>query len=155
MANITSDRDTKIKAGDSLFHLPVAAGVKIFKGGIVGLNAAGFVVPVSGTGIKAPARAEEDLDNTAGTDGLSLIKVWRGVVGLDIGAGITQATVGTMVYLSDDHTVTATGTGNHPAGILLELTDGQAWVDLKSAAAGSTAFAALADHEDRLAALEA
>jgi predicted RecA/RadA family phage recombinase len=137
MANLTSDRNTETKLGDSVFSFPVAAATKLYAGGIAGLDAAGYLVPATGAGIKIPALVEETVDNSGGSAGAAYARVRRGVVGLDPGTGVNQAAVGTMVYFSDDHTVTATADGNSPAGILLELSEGQAWVDLKTAAPGS------------------
>ena len=138
MANVASDRNTKIRAGNDFFqHLPVAAGIKLFAGGIAGVNAAGYLAPASGAGIKIPCVVERYVDNVGGAAGDKLARVRRCVAGLDIGAGITQAVVGSMVYFSDDHTVKAADTNASPAGILLELSEGQAWVDLNTAAPGS------------------
>jgi hypothetical protein len=79
---------------------------------------------------------EEACDNSAGPDGGALVRVYRGIVGLDIGTGIDQSSLGDLVYFEDDHTVTTTADGSL-AGILLDIFDGQAWVDLYSAAACS------------------
>jgi hypothetical protein len=137
MPNITFDRDTRRRISDEEFHYPVAANIKLFAGGIAGLSSAGYLVPASGAGIKSPGVVMDHVDNTGGIAGAVRARVWRGVAGLEIGTGVDQAAVGTMVYFSDDHTVTTSAEGNSPAGILLDISDGQAWVDLKTAAPGS------------------
>jgi hypothetical protein len=112
----------------------MAAGVKLFVGAIAALNPAGYLAPITGAGMRLPCLVEEAVDNTGGPDGGALVRVHRGVVGLDLGDGIDQSALGTLVYFEDDHTVTTTADGS-PAGILLDISDGQAWVDLYSAAA--------------------
>ena len=134
MANITDDRNTYYRGQYTSYDLPVAASTKIYAGGVVGLNAAGYAVPASGAGIKLPARAGKTVDNLAGGNGAATVPVIRGEVGLDAGAGITQAAVGTVVYFADDHTVTNVAAGNSPAGLLMEISEGVAWVDLRPAA---------------------
>jgi hypothetical protein len=120
-----------------LFELPVAAGAKLLRGTIAAVNAAGYLVPASGPDLKIPGRVEETADNTAGAAGAIRARIRRGVVGLDIGAGIVIAALGTMVYFADNHTATAVATNNSPAGLLVDISDGQAWVDLNTATPGS------------------
>jgi hypothetical protein len=133
MGNLIFDRDTKVKAGNLQFHLPVAAGEKLFVGGIAALNQDGYMVPASGPDLKMPARVEKFVDNSGGADGDQTVMLYRGVVALDVGEGVDQTVIGKPVYFADDHTVKADGDGSSPAGILLELSEGQAWVDLATA----------------------
>ncbi|MDR1656138.1 MAG: hypothetical protein LBT47_01095 [Deltaproteobacteria bacterium] len=132
-----SDIDTKIRAGNVLFSLPIAANTKLEAGTIAAVNAAGYLVPAVGAGLKIPGRVEETVDNTGGTAGEAYALIRRSVVGLAIGVGINQAAVGTMVYFADNHTVKAAATTASPAGILLEISEGLAWVDLQTATPGS------------------
>lgn len=133
MAMLTKDRDTKIRAGRDYAH-PVAAGARIHGGAVICLNAAGFAVPASAApGLKSPLLAQHAVDNREGADGAQLIFAAREVVGLDCEADVTRSHIGQTVYLADDHTVTAAGAGKSPAGLLIDLGEGQAWVDLAHA----------------------
>ena len=130
MAALIKDRDTQRRAGYD-FHLPVAAGKRIFSGAVVCLNATGYATPaITAEGLKFPALAIEGADNSAGANGDILVAVERTVVGLDCDVSVTRAVIGQKVFLVDDHTVTATASGKSPAGLLVDLQDGQAWVDL-------------------------
>jgi len=129
MAALTKDRDTKRRTNLD-FNFPVAGGVRIFTGAVVCLNAAGFAVPATATtGLKFPAVARAGVDNRDGADGDVSVDVLREAVGLDMAADIDQTVVGAIVYLDDDHTVTADATGRSPAGLLISVAEGQAWVD--------------------------
>jgi len=130
---LTNDRNTMRRDGRD-FHQPVAAGALIFSGAIVVLNAAGFAEPASAAeGLKFPALATERADNREGQDGDVLVRTERIVVSLDADSSITRAAIGATVYLLDDHTVTAESDGLSPAGLLVDILDGQAWVDLAQA----------------------
>jgi hypothetical protein len=148
MANLTTERNTKIKLGNYSFSLPMEAGVKLYMGGIAAVNAAGYLVPAGGSGDEAtrlPGLVQDSVDNSSGAAGAAYARVCRAVVGLDIG-DLTQADVGKMTFFSDDHTLTKVAwTGessakvwNSPAGILLEIAEGLAWVDLQTSAPGAS-----------------
>ena len=133
MAQLIRDRDTKRRDG-RLFSLPVAGGVRIFSGSIVCLNSTGYAVPAMAEGdLKFPALALQTVDNREGADGEALVPTERITVGLDYAVDVTRATIGQTVYLADDHTVTAVATDMSPAGLLVDIQDGQAWVDLTRA----------------------
>lgn len=143
MPNLTQERDTRLRAGDTIHNLPVAAGAKLLAGSIAGADSAGLLAaPARGTKLCLPVLIEETADNAGGAAGAVRAKARRGVVGLDPGT-LTQASVGRLVYLVDDHTASVEASYvlssvtyyNTPAGILLSLDDGQAWVDLKSSPA--------------------
>lgn len=129
MAALTKDRDTKRRTGID-FNFPVAAGVRIFTGAVVCLNAAGFAAPATATaGLKFPAVARAGVDNRDGADGEASVDVLREVVGLDMASDVDRTVIGAIVYLEDDHTVTAASAGRSPAGLLVDVAEGQAWVD--------------------------
>ena len=129
MAALTKDRDTKRRTGVD-FSSPVAAGVRIFTGAVVCLNAAGFAVPATAaTGLKFPAVAREGVDNQGGADGDVSVDLLREVVGLDMASDVDRTVIGAVVYLDDDHTVTAAAAGRSPAGLLVDVAEGLAWVD--------------------------
>ncbi|MCL2029543.1 MAG: hypothetical protein FWG97_03925 [Deltaproteobacteria bacterium] len=132
MAMLIKDRDTTRRDG-RLFDLPLAAGARVFAGGIVCLGAGGFAVPASAAaGLRFPCLATEGVNNSGG-DGAVSVAGERTVVGLDYEADVTRAQIGQTVYLADDHTVTAAAAGKSPAGLLVDIQDGQAWIDLARA----------------------
>ena len=142
MGVLTRDRDTRRRDGRD-FVFPLAAGQRVFAGGIVCfLNGHGLMAPVSsfylGTNRgRFPCLATETVDNREGGDGEASVRVERTVVGLDYDGSITPEAIGTMVYMLDDYTVTrdddADGDGRLAAGLLVDIRDGQAWVDLTRA----------------------
>lgn len=130
MTALFKDRDTKRRAGVD-FVVPVAGGKRIFTGAVVCLDSNGFGVPAAESpDLKFPCVAIEQVDNRDGLDGEISVNVIREVVGLDAAGDITRAHIGRPVYLADDHTVTAESTGRSRAGLLVDIQDGQAWVDL-------------------------
>lgn len=61
---LTADRNTKSRPGTSYSH-PVLAGVTIYAGALVVLDANGWAKPgVTGTGLTAVGRAEVRVSNT-------------------------------------------------------------------------------------------
>jgi hypothetical protein len=133
MAALTQDRLTDRRAGDTLFRHPVAAGVKIFAGALVVMNASGFVEPgTTATGKIGLGRAEEAVDNTAGSAGAVLVNYRRGTFRFANAAGdaVTLASVGTDCFVVDDQTVAATDGGGtrSVAGTVLDVDDAGVWV---------------------------
>ncbi len=129
MAALSADRNTPQRAGDQ-FQFPHAAGVTIFRGALVALNAAGAVVPGSAaTTLKALGRAE-----TGTADDPNVVNVRRGCFRFDnsaAGDAITNADYGATVYIVDDHTVAKTNGGNtrSAAGICRGVDAQGVWVE--------------------------
>jgi hypothetical protein len=134
MAVLTKDRNTTRKEG-GLAAYPVAAGVKIYAGGIVCLNANGYAVPGTDTaGLKMEGISQQYVDNSAGAAGAESVLVWKtGIVDLDA-AGMTIADVGKPVFVTDDHTVALTSTNAVGCGIISEVESAtKVWVDIAPA----------------------
>lgn len=129
MANLTAQRDTeRMVTRDSDRHsATVAASATIFKGGLVGFNAAGALVrgggAVAGFSCALVGRALDTVEDAAGTE---VLDFETGVFGWEY-TGLTMADIGTVVYAADDQTVNATNT-NVVAGILVDIRDSKAWV---------------------------
>ncbi len=108
MTALTQDRNTQTKDG-IVVGLAVGAGVKIFAGGMVGVNAAGFAVPASADAtLVTVGRADQFVDNTNGGNGAVTVNVVRGklVKMANLAADpVTQASVGRNCYVADDQTV--------------------------------------------------
>lgn len=121
MSALTKPRDGKAKRGDSETY-PMAAGVKIFAGSIVVLDA-GYAKPgVEDTGLLCVGRAGFTVDNTDGLDGYASICVEESVGerdfawSNDVTNPVTQIDVGTDCFIVDDQTVGSDNTGRSVAG---------------------------------------
>lgn len=92
--------------------VPVAASTKIYKGGIVALNASGYaVVPSAATTLITVGVATETVDNSSGSAGDLKVNVLPGVYRVGNSAStdaIALAWVGKDCFLVDDQTVAKT-----------------------------------------------
>ena len=133
MSGLTADRQTQRKDGE-LYGTPVGAGVKIFAGALVALNATGYAVPGAvATTLIGLGRANQYCDNTAGVDGALRVEVQSGVFCWDSATGgdaITRANIGAPCYIVDDHTVALTNGTNtrSKAGIIDDVDNFGVWV---------------------------
>ena len=129
---LTKDRATPRRDGHPS-PFPVAADTVIFGGSLVALEG-GYLVPAkTATGLVAVGRAEQHVDNRDGAPGALTCEVMPGVYPWDNSLGddlITQAEVGSTVYMVDDHTVAKThGTNTRSAaGVLLGIDSEGVWV---------------------------
>ena len=133
MAALTKDRATPYREGVEL-DFPVAANSKIYSGSLVCCDTSGYAVPGSDTpGLKFLGVALEQVDNTGGANGAKVVRLRRtGVFEFDA-ASITQAMLGSTMYIKDDHTMddAAGCTYDVRVGILVKLvSDTRGWVDI-------------------------
>jgi len=124
MAALTDNRDTAEKASPFAFRhtRPVAAGVLIYQGALVALNAAGFLEPVTAAaGLTPVGRAEEQVDNSTGAAGDANCDVRSGIFAWenDLVAPVALADTGAVVYGEDDQTV-STNAAVSVVGVLYE-----------------------------------
>ncbi len=131
---LTKPRDTR-ERGRDLLVIPLAASTTIYQGGLVAANASGYAVPGSvATTLKAAGRAEETIDNSAGSAGDRSITVKRGVFKFKNSGSdpVTQAGVLGDCYIVDDETVAATNGTNtrSKAGKVLEVEATGVWVEI-------------------------
>ncbi len=114
----------------SLDRYEVADGAKIVSGELVALNAAGKAVPASDaaglTVIGVAEQAVEELGVTVYDDVTSFAN--------DSASPITRADRGKAACVKDSLTVGATGTNKVAAGIVVDVYDGEVYVDLSPAA---------------------
>jgi len=104
MPALNADRNTPV---DLSLHIdiPVAANTKIFAGSLVCTNASGFAVPAADSaGYRFMGVALEQMDNSTGANGAKVVRLRRAGIFLFDAASITQAMVGTPMYVVDDHT---------------------------------------------------
>lgn len=130
---LTAERNTPMRSG-GVNSFPVAAGVKVYAGSLVVLDA-GYALPGrEAVGLVAVGRAEETVDNSSGLAGAATVTVrtgvfkWRNSSGDD---AITQADVGTECFVVDDETVAKTaaaGTRSAAGPVVAVEADG-VWVD--------------------------
>ena len=131
---LTKDRDTREK-GKTIYTWPLAAGVQIYAGALVALNAAGYAVPGSvATTLKGFGRAEETVDNTGGAAGTVSINVKKGVFHFANSASTDEITIADTkadCFIVDDQTVAKTnGTNTRSiAGRVDSVDAGGVWVD--------------------------
>jgi hypothetical protein len=160
MALLTSARNTPFKDSPGIFlPMGVEASTTVYMGGMVVSDDNGYALPAQAKTGTAPlanvpkvmgvairvvgGEFGEDAHNVAGypmiPTPLNLgaaaainIEVRKGVALLDNDGTVLQATIGSVVFALDDHTVTATdGTATRPAvGQVVALENGMVWVDL-------------------------
>lgn len=119
----------------TLLSLPVKAGVKIYAGSLVVIDA-GYAAPArTAVGLIAIGRAEETVDNTTGAAGDESVEVRRGAYKYKNSAAadlIAQADVGKDCYIVDDETVAKTdGTATRSkAGKVLSIDSDGVYVEI-------------------------
>lgn len=133
MAALTKDRATPYRDGIEL-DFPVAANTKIYAGSLVCANSTGYAVPAADTaGLKFAGVALEQADNIGAANGALTVRLRRSGAFQFDAASITQAMVGTAMYIVDDHTMDdASGpTNDIRIGVLVKyVADTQGWVDI-------------------------
>jgi len=110
---------------------PVLNGVKIYKGSLVCITAAGYAKPmVAASSLVAVGRASETVDNTDGNAGDLTINVEQGVFKWAVnGTAVTIADIGVLAYGYDDQTITKSSSSASIAGTIYGVdSDGGAWI---------------------------
>lgn len=132
MTALTKDRNTVENPGDG-YSYPVAAGVKIFAGALVCLDASGNAEPGSTSPDKVSAgRAESQVDNTSGAAGAVNVVVRAGTFRWANADGITKTSIGDLAYIVDDQTVAKSSSGKSPAGVITGVDAIGVWVQTGS-----------------------
>jgi len=134
MTALSADRATPQRDGLDR-ALPVAGSVTIHAGSLVVLSASGHAQPgdaAAATHI-ALGRAEERVDNAAGSDGDATVRVQRGIFRWANSAAadaIDLTHIGSPCYVVDDQTVAATDdTGaRSAAGTVFDVDAQGVWV---------------------------
>ena len=115
MSALTADNNLYRRgapANGGTFGYPVAAGEKVFKGGIVGLNSAGAMQrPQTAGTVVLVGVADRTLDNSAGAAVSTIaVEAQRGTFKMPVTSALAVNINGT-VYASDDATLQLTNGG--------------------------------------------
>lgn len=138
MTALAAARDT-VRLGDSavldLLAVPLAAGAKVYQGGVVSVSAGYAVAGRANAADQVLGIAAKTVDNTAGAAGDLTCEVKQGVFRLGNSAStdlIAQANAFSLCYLVDDQTVALTSsTGARPiAGHVVAIDSLGVFVDL-------------------------
>lgn len=135
MTALTQDREPLYKYGDTKAY-PVAAGVVIYVGALVCLNASGYAVPASDTaGLVFAGVSMQRADNSTGAAGAITVRVYRrglfqfNASGLTVGGNFMA-----KVYALDDNTFALTSTNSIQVGRLVEVDSAiLGWIDITKA----------------------
>ena len=137
----SADRATKTRSAE-LVSLPVKGAVKIYAGTIVSLGSDGYARPGRATNTDLVIGiAEEQADNTNGSDGDIAVSVRRRVAACfgnsSSSDAITLTERGKACFVVDDVTVAKTSnSGARPsAGRIVDVDSGGVWVEFGSPAA--------------------
>lgn len=116
---------------------PVAAATNIYAGTLVALDASGNLVNASdAAAIRVAGRAEETVDNSAGSAGDLKATVKRGVFKFanSGSAAVDADDKGKICFVEDNQTVAETSTNKCKAGLVVDVEDDGVWVDTTFAA---------------------
>ncbi len=92
------------------FVSPLAAGVRIFSGAMVALNAAGLAIPAAPAATRMRGVALHEADNTDGAASATSVETDRGPFLVANDGSIDRTHIGGDVFVVDDNTVGAAGT---------------------------------------------
>jgi hypothetical protein len=132
---LSAERGTPSRDGKT-YSRGVAAGVKIFQGGLTCLSATGYATPGAvATTLVADGMALATVDNSDGAAGAVTIEIEKGVFRFKNSAAadaITRAEIGDDCYIVDDETVAKTdgGTTRSKAGEIVDVDAQGVWVAL-------------------------
>lgn len=129
----TASINTPERAGLSVVLL-LAASTKIFAGNLVALNSSGYAVNAANTaGLEVIGRAEESVDNSAGSAGDLPITVKRGVFCYANSGTNALATAHLFkrAYVEDEATVGSTGSNKVVAGLVVDIDSEGVWIDTR------------------------
>lgn len=134
MAALSADRNYRTRSTARSFPMKMAASAIVYQGGLVAVGATGYGAAASTTaGVRVMGWATAQTDNTGGADGALLAQVAAGAsIKLDNDGTnpVSQADVGRLCFVKDDHTVqTGAGGSSVIAGRVDSLdADGGVWV---------------------------
>lgn len=134
MVALTAPRDTRQRSA-AVVNRGVAANVTIYKGALVALNAAGWLVPgTASTTLKADGVAQDTVVGTA-VNGEVAVDVERGCYRFANSTAadqITRADIGNNCFIVDDDQVARTnGTSTRSvAGVVVDVDAVGVWVQI-------------------------
>lgn len=111
---------------------PVNASTTLYAGTMVFVTAGGYLDDTAG-GAQFFGIAVDTYDNSAGASGDIQGECWTSGAFLLTGSGFAQSDVGSLIYASDNYTVTTTSTSNSLIGRIKEFKSAtQVWVELEA-----------------------
>jgi len=115
---LSSNRDVQFYTSQALVDFPVDDNVTIYKGALVGINAAnGYARPlVAGDEFAGVCYAQADNTASGHTAGGIRVRLHQGIDIVQWLTGAGQTDIGKEVYASDDGTLTLTASGNSRVG---------------------------------------
>ena len=129
-----AERNTHFKDGQ-LLPFKLAAATEIEAGNMAAIDADGYAVMASDTAsIVVAGVADETVDNTSGADGDKIIRVRRKKVFKfknSSTSAVTQAQVGSNVYVEDSETVASATTNSIVAGVCMGIDTDGVWVEIR------------------------
>ena len=120
---LTANRDLKFYASQELIDVPVDDNVKIYKGALVGINAATGYARALVAADQFAGIAYEQADNTGAghTAGGIRVRLHQAIDVVHTLNGVTATDIGKVVYASDDGTLTLTAAGNSRVGRIVAI----------------------------------
>jgi len=112
-AALSADKAAAITEGIYRTY-PVAATTHIYKGGMVMINASGYAIPAADTAACLFVGIAAQNVNNTGSAGAKTVVVQTLGECVETSSGLTQASLGAIVFATDDTTVATTST-NHVA----------------------------------------
>lgn len=138
MTALTADRNTPRRDGVQVAD-PLAAGVVIYTGSMYALDATGAAMPATAAGNAVRAVADGRASVAAGDTVVEGRKGYYRFANSPGAAELTRADIGKPAFVADDQTVSKTGTA--VAGLVLDIDNGEVWVDVGAAAILQAALA--------------
>lgn len=135
---LAADRPTPYRANGGMRHNKrgVDGGSVIYFGALIGLNAAGYVVPADdAAAIRVIGIAEEFVDNTDGDDGDVSVRYVTGVTAEFTNTGGNIGIADFVAFAEDDDAVNDYGgsTNKNFVGPVVEFSATKAWVHIDEA----------------------
>lgn len=125
MTALSADAPRQMKVANQRLHThPVASATTIYKGGLVCLDATGYAIPAADTaGISNVIGVATEKIVNSGADGAKDIEIASNVDVLMDATSITQAMLGTTMYVVTDNDIddAAGATNERAAGTLIEF----------------------------------
>ncbi|AUZ85855.1 hypothetical protein [Methylophaga nitratireducenticrescens] len=111
MTALIKERNTPERGQLTIGH-PVEATTILFAGSIGVLNASGNAISAAtATGLKAPGRVEQTVDNSSGAAGDEIVTFKKGTFCYNNDGSINRTHIDGFAYIVDDQTVAATDGG--------------------------------------------
>ena len=138
MAALTTDAQRPIRGVYETAHVQLSGSAgTVYKGAILVQDVSaldGYAIPAAGTAATGDIFCGVNLGRVkvasgSGNGDYKALVISKGRVGFPVGS-FAQADTGSIVYASDDNTITTTSTGNFRVGKIVEVDSDYAWVEV-------------------------